>query len=281
MKHTTYRLAVSVALAGLLGGCATVGPWDSQEVAKLEPAAAQMVAGDVVEVLITEYAPGQTTFALANGQPGTFGMALESKLRETGYAIAVIGEDKPIHALSMAYVLDEVGQPGTYRVGVRVEPGYRMDRLYQTDRAGALVPGSGITVRNGSGRQALPAKPAINNAAAAAVGTPKMEGSEQPGIRSYPPREKLDLSEYGVPVLNNAWSVQVMAGINRDDLERNKAHLERIGREAHIVKIGTRGRLQALRVGPFSSVNEARPVMREMRADRYADAFVVEPKGGI
>ncbi len=249
MKIKTSRLAFAIAVTGLLGGCATVGPWDSQEVAQLKASDARMVAGDVVEVLVTEYAPGQTTFALSNGKPGSFGMALESQLRETGYAVAVDSEEKPLHALSLAYVLDELGQPGTYRVGVRVQPTYRMERLYQIDSAGQLVRGSGVTVRDGSGRNPSGVKAPIN---------------------VTPTREDME----------TGWSVQVLAGANLDDLERNQARLERLGRESHIVKLGTLGRLQALRVGPFGSAEEARPVLREMRADRYADAFLVEPKRG-
>lgn len=278
MKIKTSRLAFAIAVAGLLGGCATVGPWDSQEVAQLKASDARMVAGDVVEVLVTEYAPGQTTFALSNGKPGSFGMALESQLRETGYAVAVDGEEKPLHALSLAYVLDELDQPGTYRVGVRVQPTYRMERLYQIDSAGQLVRGSGVTVRDGSGRNPSGVKAPIN-------ATPTREGvaaaMPRPAFPAMPSTaERVSLDDYNTPDMETGWSVQVLAGANLDDLERNQARLERLGRESHIVKLGTLGRLQALRVGPFGSAEEARPVLREMRADRYADAFLVEPKRG-
>ncbi|ELU9701957.1 SPOR domain-containing protein [Escherichia coli] len=278
MKIKTYRLAFAIAVTGLLGGCATVGPWDSQEVAQLKASDARMVAGDVVEVLVTEYAPGQTTFALSNGKPGSFGMALESQLRETGYAVAVDGEEKPIHALSLAYVLDELGQPGTYRVGVRVQPTYRMERLYQIDSAGQLVRGSGVTVRDGSGRNPSGVKAPIN-------ATPTRKGvaaaMPRPAFPAMPSTaERVSLDDYNTPDMETGWSVQVLAGANLNDLERNQARLERLGRESHIVKLGTLGRLQALRVGPFGSAEEARPVLREMRADRYADAFLVEPKRG-
>lgn len=278
MKIKTSRLAFAIAVTGLLGGCATVGPWDSQEVAQLKASDARMVAGDVVEVLVTEYAPGQTTFALSNGKPGSFGMALESQLRETGYAVAVDSEEKPLHALSLAYVLDELGQPGTYRVGVRVQPTYRMERLYQIDSAGQLVRGSGVTVRDGSGRNPSGVKAPINV-------TPTREGvaaaMPRPAFPAMPSTaERVSLDDYNTPDMETGWSVQVLAGANLDDLERNQARLERLGRESHIVKLGTLGRLQALRVGPFGSAEEARPVLREMRADRYADAFLVEPKRG-
>lgn len=278
MKLKTSRLAFAIAVTSLLGGCATVGPWDSQEVAQLKASDARMVAGDVVEVLVTEYAPGQTTFALSNGKPGSFGMALESQLRETGYAVAVDGEEKPLHALSLAYVLDELGQPGTYRVGVRVQPSYRMERLYQIDSAGQLVRGSGVTVRNGSGRSLNPVATATNaTPIREAVATP----APAPAFPAMPSTaERVSLDDYNRPDMETGWSVQVLAGANVDDLERNQARLERLGRESHIVKLGTLGRIQALRVGPFRSAEEARPVLREMRADRYADAFLVEPKQG-
>jgi len=280
MKLTNSRLAFAIAVTSLLGGCATVGPWDSQEVVQLKDSDARMVAGDVVEVLVTEYAPGQTTFALSNGngKPGSFGMALESQLRETGYAVAVDSEEKPLHALSLAYVLDELGQPGTYRVGVRVQPSYRMERLYQIDSAGQLVRGSGVTVRNGSGRSLNPVAVATNaTPIREAVATPA-PGPAFPVMPST--AERVSLDDYNRPDVETGWSVQVLAGANVDDLERNQARLERLGRESHIVKLGTLGRIQALRVGPFRSAEEARAVLREMRADRYADAFLVEPKRG-
>lgn len=278
MKIKTSRLAFAIAVTGLLGGCATVGPWDSQEVAQLKASDARMVAGDVVEVLVTEYAPGQTTFALSNGKPGSFGMALESQLRETGYAVAVDGEEKPIHALSLAYVLDELGQPGTYRVGVRVQPTYRMERLYQIDSAGQLVRGSGVTVRDGSGRNPSGVKAPINATPTREAVATAMPRPAFPAVPST--AERVSLDDYNTPDMETGWSVQVLAGANLDDLERNQTRLERLGRESHIVKLGTLGRLQALRVGPFGSAEEARPVLREMRADRYADAFLVEPKRG-
>lgn len=280
MKIKTSRLALAVALSGLLGGCASVGPWESQEVAQLETDDAQMVAGDVVEVLVSEYAPGQTTFALTNGKPGTFGMALESQLRKEGYAIVVGGEDQPVYAKNMAYILDEVGHPGTYRVGVRVAPDYRLGRLYEVNSAGALIPGSGVTIRNGSGRLLVSGSMTEASGAlplmASSRGAPPLPESYSTGRNV----EKVSLDDYDTATLDDAWTVQVMAGTNRDDLERHQARLERRGREAHIVTLGTLGRLQALRLGPFDSANEARPVMREMRSDRYADAFMVEPKGG-
>lgn len=270
MTLKASRLAFAIIFAGILGGCATVGPWDSQEVAQLAASDARMVAGDIVEVLVTEYAPGQTTFALSNGKPGTFGMALESQLRETGYAVAAAGDEKPLHALTMAYVLDELGQPGTYRVGVRVQPEYRVEKLYQIDSAGQLSANGGATVRNGSGAKAIKITPKRNVGAALPV----------PAFPARPASAKpLSLNDYGSS-LDSHWAVQVIAGANLDDLERHKARLERQGREAHIVKIGTTGRIQALRVGPFDSINEARPVIRDLRAGLYSDAFLVEPKQG-
>lgn len=275
MKSITSRLALAVTIAGLLGGCATVGPWESQEVAELNIKDAQMVAGEVVEILVTEYAPGQTTFALANGKPGTFGMALESKLRESGFAIFQGDENKPLHALNMAYVLDELGQPGTYRVGVRVAPTYRMGKIYQINSAGILVSGNGVTIRDGSGRSLPPPRPKVVGANTNNYRTPKTTRIRPTAVPKA--AKKVSLAGYD---LDNAWTVQVMAGTNLDDLERHQARLEKIGRESHVVKLGTLGRLQALRVGPFNSATEARPVMREMRSNRYADAFLVEPKNG-
>lgn len=271
MIHSRLTMAVAVT-ATLLAGCASVGPWDSQEVAKLSATNARMVAGDVVEILVSEYAPGQTTFALANGKPGTFGMALESNLREMGYAISLAGERKPGHALRLAYILDELGQPGTYRVGVRVEPTYRMDRMYFIDSTGTLIRGSGTTVRDGADRETVyPPDPETG---------PDVVKPPQPVSMLSPSAEKASFLEYEKPDLEQSWQVQVMAGTNRYDLEFNKNRLGWRGREAHIVPVGTSGRLRALRIGPFDTATEARSVMRTMRAHYYADAFLVEPKRG-
>lgn len=255
MKLKAFRLALAISAASLLYGCATVGPWDSQEVIQITDNNARIMAGDIVKVLATEYAPSSTTFAIsANAVAKPFGLALEKELRETGYAVAVSTEKKPDQALSLAYVLDELGQPGTFRVGAKIQPSYRIERLYQIDADGQLVRSGGPTVLNGSGRSIIP--PTTLNLAA---------------HDSLSNENKTDTEA--------KWSVQVMARASGDGLERNQARLEQLGYKSYIVNPSP-GRMRALRVGPFRSVEQARAVLREMQADRYTDAFLIGPTQG-
>lgn len=161
MKLYRSRLALAVLAAALTSGCTTMGAWDSQEAIALAPSDSLIMANDVAHVLGVEYPPGQTTFAMASD--GRFGSALENKLRGAGFAVSALADNRPVYAKELAYVLDELGQPGTYRLGVRVSPSYRLDLLYRTDSAGQLERGSGVTVRNGTGTTQLPpiARPMI------------------------------------------------------------------------------------------------------------------------
>lgn len=154
MKLYRSRLALAVLAAALTSGCTTMGAWDSQEAIALAPSDSLIMANDVAHVLGVEYPPGQTTFAMASD--GRFGSALENKLRGAGFAVSTLSESRPAYAKELAYVLDELGQPGTYRLGVRVSPAYRLDLLYRIDSAGQLQRGSGVTVRNGSSAAHLP-----------------------------------------------------------------------------------------------------------------------------
>lgn len=248
-----FCLALLIAV-GLLSGCASSGQWKSQETVQLQPSEAQKIAVETVEILLTEYAPLQTTFALSSGKTGSFGEAIETKLREVGYAVTVKGETKTSHALNMSYILDELGEAGSYRLGVRVEPQnqtgqrYQMDQLYQVDSSGELVRES-VTVRGANHANAL-------------------ELDENGALKKKSDRET-DIATH--------WSVQVMAGVNLDDLERHQGQITGLGYEAHLIHLDAIGRFQALRIGPFKTVREARQVKHKIR-NQYANTFLVAPK---
>lgn len=111
------------------------------------PEAATVITGDLVEALVRTYPPGKTTFALK--AVGAFGQALERKLRATGYAVALANDGKPQYAARLVYILDTFpDQPGTIRIGLRAEPGFRLNRLYRIDAGGIVVSASPMTIRN-------------------------------------------------------------------------------------------------------------------------------------
>ena len=80
---------------------------------------------------------------------GVFGQALEKKLRASGYAVALDNDASPQGAIRLAYIVDLFGdQPGTIRIGLRAEPGFRLNRLYRFDAGGIVVPASQMTIRS-------------------------------------------------------------------------------------------------------------------------------------
>jgi len=262
----TGTMASTLLIAAvLLGGCATTNPWDSQELATLSAAEADMVAESLVEILETEYAPGQNTFAISKHKPGSFGLVFEKKLRETGYAVAVSGEKAPEHSKKTVYIIDKLEQPNTFRVGLQIAPTFRIDRIYKKNAAGTLVDASSITVRGGS-----------KNMEAVFSSPPKM-----PEPKQTFPADALRSAQLEDRIINKlhlgrAWQVQVMAGENIEALDEHKRGLkQRMGFKSHIVSLD---RLYALRIGPFDSAEAARAAMEKVRLDRYKDAYLVAPE---
>ena len=256
IRKSSY-LVLLIAVV-LLSGCASSGQWKSQEIAQIKTNDAQMLAEDVVEILLTEYVAGETTFALSSGKTGNFGTAIETKLREVGYAVAVDGEknpEKPLSVLNMSYILDELGEAGSYRLSVRVEPQnkigqlYQIEQLYQIDSSGEMMR-EGVTIRD--------------------------ESDHTDTLDIATNRTLKKKSALGADI-DTSWNIQVMAGVNLDDLERHQGQITGLGYEAHLIHLDAIGRFQALRIGPFKTVREARQVKHKIR-DQYANAFLVEPK---
>lgn len=253
IRKSSY-LVLLIAVV-LLSGCASSGQWKSQEIAQIKTNDAQMLAEDVVEILLTEYVAGETTFALSSGKTGSFGEAIETKLREVGYAVTVKGEKKTSHELNMSYILDELGEAGSYRLSVRVKPQnqigqlYQIEQLYQIDSSGQLMR-EGVTIRD--------------------------ESDHTDTLDIATNRTLKKKSALGADI-DTSWNIQVMAGVNLDDLERHQGQITGLGYEAHLIHLDAIGRFQALRIGPFKTVREARQVKHKIR-DQYANAFLVEPK---
>ena len=84
------RLVVFVLCAALLAGCQTLGGAGlvtSSATAQLTPEAASAIAGDMIGRFAEQVGPGTTTIQL-EPDGSIFGEALESSLREWGYAVA-------------------------------------------------------------------------------------------------------------------------------------------------------------------------------------------------
>jgi cell division septation protein DedD len=70
-----------------------------------------------------------------------------------------------------------------------------------------------------------------------------------------------------------SWSVQVLSisGNDTSGLNAYQQRIEAMGYSTYVAEIDG---AKKLRVGPFESLNLARPVLQEMRAEGYSDAFL-------
>lgn len=264
--HSLGKNAIfAIASVTLLSGCVTSGPWDNYEVVSLAPFEARQVAVDVVNVLATEYAPSRTNFAMSNNGVGHFGHALERTLRAVGYAVSVGSGSQPAHAKSLSYVIDGLGEPGSYRVGVRVQPSYRMDLVYRTDSTGRLEQSGGVMVLNGSG-----AAQVSNNLALVASNfeiQPPAQSASQ--MESQPAAPEKALTTEG-------WKVQVSAGFDTARLESMRTELSGKGFDPEVVSLSDGG-LHALHLGPYESEAEAREARQSLATHGFNHSFLVEP----
>jgi len=150
-----WRLAIGVC-AILATGCAT-SPWKSRELATPSEYEIAAISAAATERLAAVFPPGQTTFELdrepeVHRRPDApFGKALEQSLRQRGFGVAtpdrslktrLFKAPKPGGHPELVYVLDELGGDRPYRLGLAVEPDYRLDGAYG---AGAMT----WTVREG------------------------------------------------------------------------------------------------------------------------------------
>ena len=129
------RLRDGAAIAGLtlfLAACQTLGGSGliaSTVTAKLTPAGASSIAGDMVGQLGRHIGPGGTTIRL-RGDGSPFGSALEESLRTAGYAVVIDKRSSEGGAIDLAYAVDSF--EGS--VMVRLSTGsLDLTRLYTLD----------------------------------------------------------------------------------------------------------------------------------------------------
>ena len=289
MNHRFYfkirfnRLIVLLLIIACLSSCSTTGIWRSQETVTLTPMHNQKIAAYVVDLLLLNgHAVEETALFLEPGKHnGPFGQALRSKLQKAGYAIfsTHTGSHKVI------YLLDEL-LPGTYRVDVRIEPDYQMELVYRSGENDGLVLHS-VTIRNGSSQAVsccnMPVENKGNVALAdiakrsvASVDSPGFSLEEPPENLSKDDQQKENTHPLVESTLPKSWSVQVISlsegkvGV----LEAISHRIEAMGHKNYIVEIDN---VKKVRVGPFYSLEAARPVLDEMRTNGYPDAFLWNP----
>jgi hypothetical protein len=232
---------------------------------------AEQVASDVASILADHYTRGETAFFVTHSMHSVLGNALEKQLLKAGFGLFINNEEKPTAALSLTYFLDELEPSSAYRVDIRVEPTYRISFFYLTDNDGALIR-SGVTVRDDSHRSVESKKINLNE---------KKNDAKNKNIiaktviiadkKLTPILINKESKEDGV--LSTIWAVQLMS-LTRSApivLEEHKRRIESAGHQAYIVEVDS---AKKLRVGPFKSAVIARPVLQEMRANGYPDAFL-------
>lgn len=278
-KPWATRLVVLLAITVCLSGCSTTNLWESQEAVTLTAADTQKIAKDVVDLLLDEYPLEKTTFALNRDKRiGTFGKALESQLRKTGYALAANGRN----ARKLRYVLDQLAV-GLYRVDIRIESTYRMGLVYRLNGEGRLVL-SIVTARSNSGRVVSDYKiPAGINDGDINREAPNNTSNQVATVNTVPLIADLRLDKEKQKVksvvlskqsgVSKPWAVQVISlrENNTKALAAIKRKVEAMGYDATIVEVDG---VKKARVGPFGSLAVARPVLDEMRINGYPDAFL-------
>ncbi|PSM15894.1 MULTISPECIES: conjugal transfer protein TrbH [unclassified Nitratireductor] len=145
------RLVVFVLCAALLAGCQTLGGAGlvtSSATAELTPEAASAIAGDMVGRLAEQVGPGTTTIQL-EPDGSMFGEALESSLREWGYAVATDQVTEGTNTIALAYVVDTFEGSILVRLSTHA---LDLTRMYQMGGEGA-TPISPLSMMQRDGRE--------------------------------------------------------------------------------------------------------------------------------
>jgi hypothetical protein len=137
-------LSLSVLL--LLLGCAH-NPWESAEFVELSDTSVSQIAQEAVDQIKNEFPPAQTTLTLYHINPGDFGLEFEKTLREAGYAVSQESDTNSM-SYQMAYYLDRISDTELYRLSIKIDSGYGLDRLYKHNESGDLIPATGFAIRN-------------------------------------------------------------------------------------------------------------------------------------
>jgi hypothetical protein len=140
----TVRLILFLLLAFSLAACQTLGTAGlitSSVTTELTPEAASSIAGDMVGRLAEQVGPGTNTIKLRT-DGSAFGQALETSLREWGYAVVTDQKAEPADTVPLAYVVDSYEGSVLARLST---PALDLTRMYQLGAAGA-TPTSPLSV---------------------------------------------------------------------------------------------------------------------------------------
>lgn len=240
MKKTIIPFVVLAC--AIQSGCSSTSVWQSQQEVALRRSNAVGMANDIVAAVSQHYPPAKTVLSLSLDE-GEFGQVLETTLRDWGYATDT--SDKASDATTkMAYSIDALDDESTYWVGIRIAPDFRLDRLYKLDKNQYLAATTGFSVR----------------------GAPEQVAAHQTSPDS--PQIKR---------LSQSWTVQVFASKDLDEVEHHQKRLRKIGYSAHVVDVGTSGKMKGLRLGPFPTAKQAKVVRKTMRGMLFKDAYLVAP----
>ena len=149
------RFSAALFCLVVLAACQTMGGpglIQSAVTAELSPDVASSIAADMVGRLAEHFGPGNTTIAL-RGDDTVFGPALETSLREKGYAIVTNQAIDGASVEPLAYTVDPFEGGMLVRIStLKVE----LTRMYTLGRPGAAgaVPASPLSVmqRRSAGR---------------------------------------------------------------------------------------------------------------------------------
>ncbi|MDV2968125.1 conjugal transfer protein TrbH [Nitratireductor aquimarinus] len=145
------RLVAFVLCAASLVGCQTLGGAGlvaSSATAQLTPEAASSIAGDMVGRFAEQVGPGTTTIQL-EPDGSIFGEALESSLREWGYAVATDQATEGTTTVALAYVVDTFEGSILVRLSTHA---LDLTRMYQLGGEGA-TPISPLSIMQRDGRE--------------------------------------------------------------------------------------------------------------------------------
>ena len=149
------RFSAALFCLVVLAACQTMGGTgliQSEVTAELSSEAASSIAADMVEQLAEHIGPGSTTIAL-RGNDIVFGPALETSLREKGYAVVTDQATTQAAVEPLAYSIDPFADGVLARIStLKVE----LTRMYTLGTTGAngAVPASPLSVmqRRSAGR---------------------------------------------------------------------------------------------------------------------------------
>ena len=147
------RFSAALFCLVVLAACQTMGGTgliESEVTAELSTEAASSIAADMVEQLAEHIGPGSTTIAL-RGNDIVFGPALETSLREKGYAVVTDQATTQAAVEPLAYSIDPFADGVLARISTLKVELTRMYTLGTTGTTGAngaagAVPASPLSV---------------------------------------------------------------------------------------------------------------------------------------